>query len=145
MLVLRDYQEESVEKALDFLRSDDFASIPILVAPTGAGKSIYIAHIANELKKDVLVLQPSKELLEQNYAKYRMYGGEASIYSASFGVKDIGDVTFATIGSLKGKAKDFLHIQYIIIDECHLVPPKENSMYNKFIDELNALKKQYAI
>ena len=34
-----------------------------------------------ELGEKILVLQPSKELLEQNYNKFITLGGEASIYS----------------------------------------------------------------
>lgn len=140
MITLRDYQQESVQIALEFLNSSETGNIPIIVQPTGAGKSILIAYIANELKEDVLVLQPTIELLGQNYAKYRLYGGEASIYSASAGKKEIGKVTFATIGSIKNKASDFEHVKYIIIDECHLVPPISNSMYVKFISQLPGVK-----
>lgn len=135
-IILRDYQERAVKKALEFFRLPMTDERPIIVAPTGAGKSIYIAHIANELKEAVLVLQPSKELLQQNYDKYKMYGGLASIYSASFGVKEKGQVTFATIGSLKKKSQDFHDIKYVIIDECHLVPPKKDSMYVTFLKQL---------
>lgn len=140
MIKLRDYQKEAVEASLEFLRNGNSKEIPIVVAPTAAGKSIYIGHIANELGSGVLVLQPSKELLEQNYAKYKMYGGEASIYSASLGVKEIGHVTFATIGSIKEKASDFAHIKYILIDECHLVPPFAGSMFTTFLDGMSDVK-----
>ena len=132
---LRPYQQSAVEKGLEFFRSDSRFT-PIIVAPTGAGKSINIAHMTNELVTGVLVLQPSKELLEQNYAKFKLYGGVASIYSASMGSKEIGGVTFATIGSLKGKADLFRHVTNVIIDECHLVPPDEDSMYVKFLTAL---------
>ena len=49
---------------------------------------------AKELNEKVLVLQPSKELLEQNYNKFITLGGGASIYSLSMGSKELGDVTF---------------------------------------------------
>ena len=137
---LRPYQIEAVEKGLEFFKNGNPKDIPIIVAPTGAGKSIYIGHIANELKEGVLVLQPSKELLEQNYAKYRMYGGEAAIYSASMGIKEIGHVTFATIGSLKSKAADFQHVKHVIIDECHLVPPFTGSMFTSFLSNFVGVK-----
>lgn len=140
MFTLRDYQEIAVKKALEFFNEGSVLDRPIIVAPTAAGKSIYIGHIANELKTGVLVLQPSKELLEQNYAKFKAYGGVASIYSASMGVKEIGDVTFATIGSVKGKQALFSHVRYIIIDECHLVPPKEESMYVEFLNGMYDVK-----
>lgn len=141
MIELRPYQTEAVDLALEFLRSPS-KDFPIIVAPTAAGKSIYIAKIAHELGGGVLVLQPSKELLEQNYAKYRMYGGEASIFSASVGMKEVGSVTFATIGSVKKLAHLFKHVKSVIIDECHMVPPKEDSMYVQFLcgfDEIKVL------
>lgn len=140
MFTLRDYQDIAVKKALEFFTQGSSLGRPIIVAPTAAGKSIYIGHIANELKTGVLVLQPSKELLEQNYGKFKAYGGMASIYSASMGVKEIGDVTFATIGSVKNKQAEFAHVRYIIIDECHLVPPDEESMYMKFLWGLKDIK-----
>ena len=132
MFKLRKYQKEAIEKALDFFQNDG-KGIPIIVAPTAAGKSLYIGYIVNALKQGVLVLQPRKELLEQNLAKYRSYGATASVYSASMGEKDIGHVTFATIGSIKTRASEFQHVKYIIIDECHLVPPNIDSMYMKFM------------
>jgi len=39
----------------------------VIVAPTAFGKSIVIADIAHQLGEKILVIQPSKELLEQNY------------------------------------------------------------------------------
>lgn len=140
MFKLRPYQKIAVDKCIDFFRNGNHDDKPIVVAPTGAGKSIYIAHIANELGENVLVLQPSKELLEQNFGKYELYGGEASIYSASLGEKEIGSVTFATIGSVKDKASDFQHVKHIIIDECHLVPPKEGSMFVTFLSGMTQAK-----
>ncbi len=139
LITLRPYQKDAVASSLDFFRSNSDKR-PIVVAPTAAGKSIYIAAITSALQGGVMVLQPSKELLEQNYAKFQMYGGEASIYSASAGSKDVGRVTFATIGSLKGKAQLFAFVKYVLIDECHLVPPVENSMYMRFLADMPGVK-----
>ncbi len=135
---LRQYQQDAVDKALLFLKFGNDKDKPVIIAPTAAGKSIYIAHIAHDLSRGVLVLQPSKELLEQNYAKFKAYGGNASIFSASMGVKEVGHVTFATIGSIKKHAELFAHVKYIIIDECHLVPPQEESMYTLFLSQVDA-------
>lgn len=141
MYTLRPYQKEAVSKCLEFFEIGSHDDKPIVVAPTGAGKSIYIATIANSLMgQGVLVLQPSKELLEQNFTKYRAYGNEASIYSASLKQKEIGNVTFATIGSVKNLASEFQHVKFIIIDECHLVPPKENSMFVTFLSGMTQAK-----
>lgn len=140
MFELRNYQKEGVDAGLEFFLNGNPKDIPIIVAPTGAGKSIYIAYLANQLQEGVLVLQPSKELLEQNYKKYLAYGGEAKIYSASMGQKEIGHVTFATIGSIKSKPELFAHVRYVIIDECHLVPPNSESMYMGFLKKLTGVK-----
>lgn len=126
---------------MDFLRnSKKPTDRGVLVEPTGSGKSIITATIANELKSGVLVLQPSKELLEQNYAKFVAYGGQASIFSESMKQKEVGEVTFATIGSIKGRQAEFSHVRYVLIDECHLVPPAKqtgnriiHSMFTEFI------------
>lgn len=129
---LRPYQAEAIEKGYEFFMDGDPKHKPIIVAPTGAGKSIYAANLTHKLQNGTLVLQPSKELLEQNYGKFQAYGGEASIFSASMGVKEIGNVTFATIGSIQRLPEMFSHINNVIIDECHLVPPDKESMYMKF-------------
>lgn len=116
---LRDYQQRAVNDCIDFIRNSS-AKNGIVVAPTGAGKSLIVANLAKLLNEPVLCLQPSKELLEQNYEKYTSYGLEASIFSASLGVKEISNVVFATPGSVKNSIDQFRHIKYVIVDECHL-------------------------
>lgn len=121
---LRPYQIQASDAAVRFFNNKKSERNGILVLPTGAGKSLIVADIASKLRQCVLVLQPSKEILEQNYAKYRSYGMDnCSIYSASFNKKEISEVTFATIGSIMAQIDDFDHFHAIIIDECHGVNP----------------------
>jgi len=109
-MALRPYQEKAVAAGIAFLNSKSTGSKAkdrgVIIAPTAAGKSHIIAAIAKEVGK-VVVLQPSQELLKQNYAKYVADGCEASIYSASLNEKNVGHVTFATIGSIKSKGHLF--------------------------------------
>lgn len=135
--ILRTYQKESVQKGIDFFNDKKNKKNVIIVAPTGSGKSLIIANIAKELNGKTIVFQPSKELLEQNFAKYISYGEYAEIYSASMNRKKISHVTFATIGSVVKKPELFKDFDYCIVDECHLVSPDSNSMYQKFFSELN--------
>lgn len=104
-----------------------------------SGKSIILAEIARRLGGKTIIFQPSKELLAQNYEKYTSYGLEAGIYSASFGKKDIKDVTFATIGSVKSMGKVFKEKGFttVLIDECDK-HSKSGSMLSKFIKDLGA-------
>jgi DNA repair protein RadD len=130
---LRPYQNECVSLCVKHL-SKDSVQHAIAVLPTGSGKSIVIAEIAKRINGTVLVLQPSKEILEQNYQKFISYGGSAGIYSASVGIKEIERVTFATIGSIVN-TDVFYQFEYLLIDECHLVNPKEG-MYKTLISKI---------
>lgn len=133
MLTLRDYQQEASDAAYCFFRNPTKGN-GIIIMPTGSGKSILVADIAHRLNEPVLILQPSKEILEQNFAKLQMYGvDDAAIYSASVSArKEIGKFTFATIGSVMPHIKDFDHFRYVLIDECHLVNPNQGQ-YKTFI------------
>lgn len=126
--VLRDYQDETVIKTVRYLKGGGTGGLVIL--PTGSGKSLVIAAIIKELNAKVLVLQPSKEILTQNFAKYRAYGFYASVFSASLGRKEISKVVFATIGSIHKRTSLFQDFPYILIDECHLCSAKEGMFAN---------------
>jgi len=98
----------------------------IIQAATGAGKSLIIAGIGKRLDDAVLILQPSKEILEQNFKKLVDYDPliNAGIYSASKGRREIARYTFATIGSIYKQPQNFAHFKYVLIDECHGVNSK---------------------
>lgn len=117
----------------------------VVQIPTGGGKSLVIAEVANYLQKDILILQPSVEILEQNRAKLLQYvhEGETSVYSASLGEKEINKYTFATIGSIYKLAEDFAHFDLWLLDELHLLNPKSTgSMFGKLIKEVNYIRER---
>ncbi len=136
---LRPNQIEPVTIGIEFFKLPKMAP-SIIVAPTAFGKSIVIAHIAKGIGEKVLVLQPSKELLEQNYNKFIFFGGTASIYSASMGQKELGDVTYATIGSIINIAHKFreMGVSKIIIDECDRYPREKSGQLRRFVDAMKA-------
>ena len=132
---LRDYQIESARAAIDFFEEDSKKNA-MMVLPTGSGKSLIIAEIAFNLEEPTIIFQPSKEILEQNFAKLQSYGiMDCSIYSASFNSKKISRITLATIGSVRNKPELFTHFKNIIIDECHLVNAKKG-MYSQFLKDV---------
>lgn len=121
---LRPYQQSCTDAAMAFmLKSID----PCLIdAAPAAGKSFMIADIARRLSevsggKRVLCLAPSKELVEQNHAKYLMTGNPASIFSASAGAKCTKhNVVFGTPGTVTNSIMRFQHgYCAVVIDECH--------------------------
>lgn len=131
---LRDYQQAACDRAVAFLRSNRTEGRNgLIVLPTGSGKSLVIAAIVKALDAPVLILQPSKEILEQNYLKLCSYGLLGiGVYAACMNRKEICRVTYAMIGSIKDKSQ-FLRFKYCIVDECHLVKP-DDGMYKKFFD-----------
>jgi DNA repair protein RadD len=133
------YQREAIDAGVEFFLNGLVKYHSLLLLPTGSGKSLVIAEIAKALKGGVLILQPSKEILLQNYAKFVGYGYRAGIYSASAGSKLVDDVTFATVKSIADKPHLFKKFKYIIIDECHLVNAEEGQ-YQELIYRLSHCK-----
>ena len=131
--VLRDYQQAASDAAVRFLSGKPDGHNGLLILPTGAGKSLVVADVASRMDEPLLVLQPSKEILEQNAAKYESYGFRGGIFSASAGSKDIRGVTFATIGSVMNRVQDFAMFRHVLVDECHLVNPS-GGQYSVFLE-----------
>lgn len=140
MIELRQNQIEPVRKAIDFFAQAK-PKPSLIVLPTAWGKSILTAFVAKECNDKLIVLQPSKELLEQNYLKYctlcNDFGSEAGIYSASFGRKEIMPITYATIGSIKNLGAKFKELGFtkMLIDEAHLYPREADSMLGRFLSD----------
>nr|DAR61189.1 MAG TPA: Chromatin remodeling complex ATPase [Caudoviricetes sp.] len=140
-LKLRDYQEECVDTLFKYWEK---AKRPcVLSLSTGAGKSVVVSEIIKRANTSVLILQPSKEILEQNYEKLLKTGfpqERVSICSASAGGWSINShVTFATIGTIAKWVEHCQHIQLVIIDECDCVTSdRADSQYMKFLNALPA-------
>lgn len=136
---LRPYQQEMSDIMVKLLSQGTKRPF-VLQAATGAGKSLVIADAAHRLGGGVLVLAPSKELLEQDHAKMQSYGiDDIGIYSASKNSREIGNFCIATIGSIYKKPELFQHFKHIIIDECDVVPTKNlGSMYRQFFDAIGS-------
>lgn len=133
---LRNYQKQASDAAVRLFTSKADKN-GLVILPTGAGKSLVIADIASRLEGPLLVFQPSKEILQQNFAKLQSYGiFDCGCYSASVGCKDINRITFATIGSVMNHMSDFDCFKNIIVDECHYVNSK-SGQYKQFIEAKN--------
>jgi len=137
MFELRPYQQDAVDAHVAFFKNPKGNGLSIL--PTGSGKSVVIAETVKQLGDHTLILQPSKEILTQNVAKLRSYGCEASVFSASLNTKDVGEVTYAMIGSIIRKPELFKQFKYVIVDECHFVNAK-GGMYSDFFKMIGAKK-----
>lgn len=135
---LREYQNQAIEKIL-WAKNENLPGNDLIVMPTGSGKSVVIAHLAKQLNEPILILQPSKEILKQNLEKLSRYVDrkEIGIYSASMNEKEVKYFTFATIQSIYKKPEEFKHFKLVILDEAHLLNPKNLSgMFTSFLKEI---------
>lgn len=147
-LIPRDYQNESVYSIYRYFDAYKAASgNPLVVLPTGTGKSLVIAIFIELLLKwyagqKVMMLTHVKELIAQNYSKLKILWPEApaGIYSSGLKKKDtLHPIIFAGIASVAKRAAEFGNVSIILIDEAHLISPKQQTMYQKFIKDLKAI------
>lgn len=132
---LRVHQKDATPAVVAYIRKHKGKKNPIVALPTGAGKSYCIADFirwAKRNKKKTLVLSHVWEILDQNAKSIHKYTGyDVSIYSAGAGLKEIGDITVASIQSIYKHPKLVNGFDFIIVDECHRISYDENSMYRK--------------
>ena len=115
----RPYQVETVFHALKEYRKT-------ILSPTGSGKSLMIYAIARYLKsidKRVIIVVPSKGLVEQMYKDFLDYGWEEEnmhkIYQGH-SLDSKAPVTISTWQSIYGMEKKwFRQFDGVIGDECH--------------------------
>jgi len=133
------YQSEANQAAWQYI--SDGRGNPLIVLPTGAGKSIVIALLirqAVEWGQRVLVVAHRKELLQQNADKIqRLTGLKVGINSAGLNERDIDStVICAGIQSVYRDAAEFGKRGLVVIDEAHLISDDGGSMYGQFLDGL---------
>jgi DNA repair protein RadD len=142
MITLREYQKECLSK-IRWSREKGLEGAELVVLPTGSGKSLIVSNLANELNEDVLILQPSKEILEQNLDKLLQHidRSDIGIYSASMGEKEVKKFTLATIGSIYRHPQFFAHFGFILLDEAHLLNPKSlDGMFSSFLRRVDEIR-----
>jgi DNA repair protein RadD len=136
MYKLRDYQLEAVNNTVKYFQRKRQPAV--IVLPTGAGKSLVIAELAKIARGRVLVLAHVKELVEQNYEKYKSYGLSAGIFSASLGKKDWDEkAIFGSVQSVARAPDDFFNnFSLLVIDECHRVADESETQYQAVVKKL---------
>jgi len=137
---LREYQKQAVDACYKYLKEKEGNCC--IVLPTGSGKSVVLAQICSDAVSlwngRVLVLAHVQELIEQNAGKIKHFLGDnfVGIYSAGLKQKDMHHpVIAASIQSIYKKAFEFEPFDLIIIDEAHLLAPKDDGMYLSFLQD----------
>ncbi len=149
---LRKYQRDASDAPYAYWEKKPDGN-PLIVLPTGGGKSLVLGTITQEFIEiepttRIIMATHVKELVAQNYAELMgMWPwAPAGVYSASLKRKECHhQITFGGIQSMHRVAAKFGAVDILIIDEAHLVPPDEAAMYGKFIKKLREINPKMLI
>jgi DNA repair protein RadD len=144
-LSLRPYQSGAIDALYSYFA--EHTGNPLVVMPTGTGKSVVIAGFIREAIENyrdtrVLVLTHVKELIQQNFLALMRAWPEApaGIYSAGLSRRDIrAQILFAGIQSIHRYAYKVQRCDLVLIDEAHLLGRGDSGMYRSFLAQLNEI------
>jgi DNA repair protein RadD len=145
MIVLRPYQKEAVTAIFDYFAGA--SGNPLVVLPTGTGKSVVLAEFCREAIAQfpdtrILVLTHVRELISQDHSALTELwpSAPAGIYSAGLKRRDLkAQILFAGIQSIRSKAYNVQKCDLVLIDEAHLIGRDEATAYRSFLKDLNEI------
>jgi DNA repair protein RadD len=152
-LTPRYYQYDAVREFFSYIDYNP-GKHPLIVLPTGSGKSAVMAMIILEMLKfegtRVLVLAHRAKLIEQNAQELigllNNIFYDVGVYSASLKQRDTQSrVLFAGIQSVFDKAWELGFFDMILVDEAHRINIKAEGMYRQFLDEQTKINPKIVI
>lgn len=125
LLKLRDYQTKTIRAIHE--QWDAGVMRPASVLPTGAGKTVVFAHLAEEFLaanpgKRVLILSHTDELTRQAADKVRMVAPHRSVGIVKATQNEVhAEIISASVQSLRSprRREQIRNVGLIIVDECH--------------------------
>lgn len=159
MFESRWYQDEADFAIYDYFAKGNTGN-PVVAMPTGTGKSLVIGRFASKVlqtwpNQRLMMLTHVKELIEQNADKLRSLWPQAplGIYSAGLNSRDIASpIVYGGVQSVAPAIKKALndttglispshfgHRDLVLIDECHLLSPNDDTQYQFVINELKKI------
>lgn len=142
----RPYQTRMENAVIDYLFENEEGN-PLVAACGGSGKSFVMARLAKRFVTEwpgtrVIVLAQDSKLLTQNSNELLRYWAEApiGIYSSGLKQRDTKqDILFCGIQSVFKRGLEFGERHIVMIDEADLVSPKDDALYNKFLEDLKSV------
>lgn len=141
-MILRPYQTSAVNAVYKYFEA--FNGNCLLKLPTGTGKSVVIARLAQRMIHDfpdtrILIGTHVMELIQQNHEKFHTlwHFGPSGIFSAGLKSRNTqAQVLFFGIQSAFRHAFKIQRCDILIIDECHLLSNNSQTMWRSFISDL---------
>ena len=147
----RYYQTEAIAATFDFWAGG--GGNPLIELATGTGKSGVAAMAVKRLRSykgdmRVGVLAAQQELIQQNAQEMAglLPGAPIGIYSAGLGIRQhSAQILHAAIQSVYKKANVLGRFDVLLVDECHLLSRRSDSMYGRFIADCQDANPQLRI
>lgn len=147
MLQLRPYQRDAIDALYAYWREK--AGSPLIVLPTGSGKSLVLATICKELVQNypdmrILNVTHVRELIVGNFKELINIWpfAPAGIYSAGVGRRDSNaQIVFGGVQTIYNKMHILGDFDLITVDEAHLIPRKSDTQYGKLFEALPNAKR----
>ncbi len=153
MLKPRYYQLDAFNAFFEYT-ANNWGKHPLIVLPTGAGKSYVQAMIVEHMLQydhtRILLVTHQQELIKQNYIELvDNFDGQlldTGIYSAGLKCRDTKNrIIFAGIQSVYKRAWELGWFDLILVDEAHRIPQDNMGTYRKFLGEMVKINKNVVI
>lgn len=146
-ITLRPYQQLEIIDPLVLYLCENPGKNPVCAAPTGTGKSLTMnAFVRQSLEEDpslrFMCIAHVKEIISQNVESMLTYWPRCpyGVYSAGLKMyQTTQNVIYAGIQSVHNKASQFGMIDAVIADEAHMISPKEETTWRRFLNDLKKI------
>lgn len=136
------YQAAAIDAFFAYFANND--GNPVFAMPTGTGKSLVIGGCIYSLRLRspgvrCMMLTHVKELVDQNARALLAIDPFAPIGICSAGLRRKEThmpITYGNVQTVAHCIDDFAPIDFLFIDECHMLSPKESSRYQQVIAKL---------
>lgn len=140
MYTLYPHQNDAINSIYRYFLEGNTGN-PIVGMPTGTGKSLVIGEFVRRVMQEyprnrVTCVTHVKELIKQNSERLVELWPQAplGVYSAGLKRRDtLPPIVYGGIQSMVHRKHEFGHRDLILIDECHLLGPKDDTQYAEFI------------
>lgn len=119
-MILRPYQTDIIGEVRQ--RLGEGLRAPLIVSPTGSGKTVMFSHIADgagKKNKRVWILVHRAELVEQTSRTMREIGIHHGIIAAGWPVDPLPHVQVVSVQTVVRRTGGLIPPDLIIVDECH--------------------------